>query len=137
MKNTIYNDIQSLFKSGEIQTIKFAKNGKVMVKFRTEPRAVTFSKHDDVMNVIIEESKLRESLQPVKIVKPKVLITLEELNKLNVIAHEVEFNPVRYKADKNFTKITKIGLFERFYDRMSNFIGGDKSFAPNELKTFA
>lgn len=120
MKNTIYNDIQSLFKSGEIQTIKFAKNGKVSVKFRTEPRAVTFSKHDDVMNVIIEESKLRESLEPVKIVKPKVRLSVDEFVKIHTMEAELK----------------KPSLFERFYDAVGNFIGGGKSFAPNELKTF-
>lgn len=135
MKNTIYNDIQSLFKSGEIQTIKFAKNGKVMVKFRTEPRAVTFSKHDDVMNVIIEESKLRESLEPVKIVKPKLTMTIEGAERLNKAFKEsnlacLSLSNALHKADSR-------SYFEKFYDYMSSIIGGGKSFAPNELKTFA
>lgn len=128
MKNTIYNDIQSLFKSGEIQTIKFAKNGKVSVKFRTEPRAVTFSKHDDVMNVIIEESKLRESLEPVKIVKPKVKLSVDEFVKIHTMEAEL-------KKPSLFERFSM--SFEKFYDFGSNLIGGGKSFAPNELKTFA
>ncbi len=123
MKNTIYNYIQSLFKSGEIQTIKFAKNGKVMVKFRTEPRAVTYPANEKNIQYIIEDAKLRESLEVIKFRnrKPKIKLSVDEFVKIHTM--EAEFK--------------KPSLFERFYDSVSNFIGGGKSFAPNELKTFA
>lgn len=48
--------------------------------------------------------------------KPKVKITVSEIEKLNAISKEV-----------------KKSLFERFYDSVGNFIGGGKSFSPKEL----
>lgn len=118
MKNTIYNDIQSLFKSGEIQTIKFSKSGRVFVKFKKEPRLVNYQANENVLQTIIEDAKIRESLEVVTM-NPKVKITVSEIEKLNFIANEV-----------------KKSLFERFYDSVSYWLGSGKSFAPNELKSF-
>ena len=41
------------------------------------------------------------------------------------------------KLPELMAKFNRKSLFERFYDAVGNFIGGGKSFAPNELKTFA
>lgn len=143
MKKTIYNDIQSLFKSGEIQTIKFSKNGNVSVKFTKQSHSVTYPKGENVIEQIKKDAEFFSKENP------KVLITIDEVNKLNGISNELNL-PKMFTCGENFnpkisgiipmfeyTKTIKKSRFERFYDSVTNFLSGGKSFAPNECKTFA
>ena len=134
MKNTIYNDIQSLFKSGEIQTIKFSKTGRVTVKFKKEPHITVYENSESLFQILIDDAKLRESLDVVKM-KPKVNISVSEIEKLNIICEEVGIKSLSNKIPDLVYKFRK-SRFERFYDSVTNFLSSGKSFAPNELKSF-
>lgn len=146
MKNTLnqeaYKAIQEIFQSGEVSRIVFLKNGKVSVKYHTEPNVVYYKDGNKTLDVISDELEIRKSLEDVKI-KPKLKITVTEVKKLNVIDEELkqllsDMDYARQAMDKAFSAMLepKKSLFERFYDRVGNFLSNGKSFAPNELKTF-
>lgn len=67
--------------------------------------------------------------------KPKLKMSVDEFVKLNTIEAEVFTSGISNKIPELMSKLKK-SRFERFYDAIGNFIGGGKSFAPNELKTF-
>lgn len=123
MKNTLQKQIEKLFESGEIQTITLRKTGRITVKFKKEPHLVTYPKNENNLQYIMEDAKMRESLEPV-VMKPKVKVD---------ISQDVYFNTYEVKWSKT---VKRKSLFERFYDNVSYWLGGGKSFAPNELKTF-
>lgn len=129
MKTTTYNDIQSLFKSGEIQTIKFSKTGRVSVKFIKQSQSVTYQKSKNVMEQIKKDAEFFSKE------KPKVKITITEAEQLQKILKESGVSVPSLNFAMHQAK--KKSLFERFYDRVGMFLSGGKSFAPNELKTLA
>lgn len=128
MKQSILNEINSLFETGEIETIKFSKTGKVSVKYVKEPYIIQHAKSANIIEEIKEYAEIYKSLEKV-VKKPNLVIAVAEIEKINVIAEEVKFMPIAKSENKS--------RFERFYDAVGKFLGGGKSFAPNELKTFA
>jgi len=122
MKKSILDEINSLFETGEIQTIKFSKTGKTTVKYVKEPKLIQYSKCDNILQVIKEHAELSKSLEKVEM-KPKLKLTVAEIEKLNVIACEVGYK--------------KQSAFHDWIDRVGFWLGGGKSFAPDECKSFA
>ncbi len=138
-----YKAIQTIFQSGEVSSLTFLKNGKVSVKYHTEPNVVYYNEKENTLDIVSGELEIRKSLEDVKI-KPKVKITVREVEKLNVIDEELkqllsDMDLAKQEMDKAFSKMLKPkkSLFERFYDKVGNWLSNGKSFAPNELKTFA
>lgn len=151
MKNTLnqeaYQAIQTIFQSGEVSRIVFLKNGKVSVKYHTEPNVIYYKEGDKTLDIVSSELEIRKSLEDVKI-RPKVKITIAEIEKLNAIDEELKQSLEKCISDMDYARQAmykafsamlepKKSLFERFYDRVGNFLSNGKSLAPNELKTFA
>lgn len=130
MKTTTYNDIQSLFKSGEIQTIKFSKTGRVSVKFVKQSHLVTYPKSENVIDQIKKDAEFFNEVKQPVVIKLTEAMQLQDIFKESGITCDSLDNALNgFKPKKS--------LFERFYDATTNFLSGGKSFAPNELKTFS
>lgn len=119
MNQNTYNEIQSLFQSGEVKSISFNELGNITVKYKKEPYVIRYKKSNNPVQTILEDIEVYKSLEAVEM-KPKLKLTVDEFVKIHTLAADLK----------------KPSLFERFYDSVSNFIGGGKSFAPNELKSF-
>lgn len=59
MNEDAYNTIMELFKSGEIETIKFTKKGTVTVKWRQDPKSFQYT-GGKVMNQVLEDLEMFE-----------------------------------------------------------------------------
>lgn len=147
MKQSILNEINSLFETGEIQTIKFSKTGKTTVKYVKEPKLIQYSKCDNILQVIKEHAELSKILEKLEM-KPKLKLTVDEFVKTNTIDQDFKNQLEKCVSDMEFAKKSmdkafarmlepKKTLFERFYDTVGNWLGGGKSFAPDECKSFA
>lgn len=59
MNEDAYNTIMSLFKSGEMETIKFTKRGTVTVKWKQDPSSFQYT-GGSIMNQILEDLDMFE-----------------------------------------------------------------------------
>lgn len=60
MNEDAYSTIMELFKSGEMESIKFTKKGTVTVKWKKDPSSFQYT-GGNVMNQVLEDLEMFES----------------------------------------------------------------------------